>query len=171
MTGIEIKRAAENYVDEFIDDPEAVTAINRALNIIGDTALIYEQAHAYIPKADEWYELPPTATNIREVEDANGKSYEHFRTRDNMIAFDHPGEYTVHYRRLPKPISGILDVPEVHPAFHQVLVTYVIAWWKLKDDDTNPDGVRHMQMFREDTMRVFNILRRTRGPKSIRVER
>ena len=77
----------------------------------------------------------------------------------------------MHYRRLPYPISGILDVPEVHPAFHQVLVTYVIAWWKLKDDDTNPDGVRHMQMFREDTMRVFNILRRTRGPKSIRVER
>jgi len=30
MTGLEIKRAAENYVDEAIDDPEAVDAINAA---------------------------------------------------------------------------------------------------------------------------------------------
>lgn len=171
MTGIQIKQSAENYVDEFIDDPEAVTAINRALNMIGDTALIYEQAEAEIPTARKWYPLPPSVTNVREVEDQQGRSYSNFRVRDNLISFDHPGKYTIHYRRLPKPIDGILDTPEVHPAFHQVLVTYLIGWWKLKDDDSNPDGIRHMQMFREDTMRVFQTLRRTRGPKQIRVER
>lgn len=171
MTGLEIKKAAENYVDEFIDDPEVMTAINRALNLIGDTALIYEQAEAEIPEAKQWYPLPPSVTNIREVEDSRGHSYEHFRVRDNLISFDHPGKYTISYRRLPKPIAGIHETPEVHPAFHQVLVTYVIGWWKLKDDDSNPDGIRHMQMFREDTMRVFQTLRRTRGPKKMRVER
>lgn len=171
MNGIEIKKAAENYIDEFIDDPEAVTAINRALNLIGDTALIYEQAEADIPRAREWFPLPDSVTNIREVEDQNGKSYEHFRVRENLISFDHPGMYTIHYRRLPRPIGGIYDTPEVHPAFHQVLVTYVIAWWKLKDDDSNPDGIRHMEQFKEDTMRVFGTLRRQRGPKKVTVRR
>jgi len=171
MTGIEIKQSAENYIDEFIDDPEAVTAINRALSLIGDMALIYEEAEVEAKESRKWYPLPNTTTNVRAVEDAWGVPYYAFRVRDSLISFDDAGIYTVFYRRLPKNITGILDTPEVHPAYHQVLVTYLIGWWKLKDDDENPDGLRNMQQFEQDTLRVFNTLRRTRGPKSIEVVR
>jgi len=42
VTGLEIKKAAEVYIEEFIDDPDAVYFINLALNMLGDMALIYE---------------------------------------------------------------------------------------------------------------------------------
>ena len=171
MTGVQIKQEAEAYIDEFIDDRDAVIAINRALNLIGDMAQVYESVKAKIDEPGVWYELPPTVTHVQEVERVGGGFYPYFRTRDNMILFEHPGVYIIHYKRLPNPISGIMETPEIHPAFHQVLVTYVIAWWKLKDDDENPDGLRHYQLFFEDTLRVFNTLRRQRGRKTWRVER
>jgi len=171
MTGIEIKQSAENYIDEFIDDPQATTAINRALSLIGDMALIYEEIEVKATSR-EWYLLPMTTTNVRAVEDSDGNSYYGFRVRDSLISFDDPGTYTVFYRRLPKPISGLLDTPEVHPAYHQVLVTYLIGWWKLQDDDESPDGIRNMQQFELDAMRVFNSLRRSqRGTKKVKVVR
>lgn len=171
MTGVEIKKAAEAYIEDFIDDPDALYFLNRVLNMIGDMALIYETVEGTIEKAHEWYELPPTVTNVREVETAAGMPYFGFKVRDNLISFDRPGSYRIHYRRLPRPMSGLLEEPEIHPAFHHVMVTGLIALWKLKDDDENPDGLRHLQMFREDAARVAATLSRTRGPNRVKVIR
>lgn len=173
MTAQEIKAAAENYIDETIDDAEAVTAINAALDKIGDVALVYDTITG--PEggavAGQWYPLLDGVTYVVEVLDADGYRYEGYRVRDSLIWFADAGTYTVHYRRLPNHISGILDTPEVHQAYHQCLVTYLIGWWKLKDDDESPDGLRHMQQFEAEVTRVFNTLRRRRGPASITVYR
>lgn len=173
MTAQEIKAAAENYIDEAIDDDEAVTAINAAMSKIGDIALVYDsiQGPEGGAEANVWYDLPDNVTHIVEVLDAEGNSYSDYKVRDNMILFSNSGTYTISYRRLPNSITGILEIPEIHPAYHQCLVTYLIGWWKLKDDDESPDGLRHMQQFEADVMRVFNALRRRRGPKTITVVR
>jgi hypothetical protein len=171
VTAQEIKAAAENYIDEAIDDDEAVTAINAALSKIGDIALIYDTVVITDAVGRTWLALPQTTTYVVEVVDADGNVYDGWRVRDNRIWFADPGTYTVHYRRLPNPISGILDTPEVHQAYHQCLVTYLIGWWKLKDDDESPDGLRNMQQFEADVMRVFNTLRRKRGPMTVTVVR
>jgi len=171
MTGLEIKRAAENYVDEAIDDLEAVDAINAALSKIGDIAIIYDTVSITDDVGKQWMDLPATTTYVVEVLDSQGEPYDAWRIRDSMIQLKDPGTYTIHYRRLPEPIGGILDTPEVHPAYHNCLVTYVIGWWKLKDDDESPDGLRHMQQFDAEVMRVFNTLRRRQGPSEIVVIR
>ena len=172
MTGIEIKIAADAYIDEAIDDPDALRAINRALSIIGDMALIDEDITITSTPDREWVQLPPEITNVVEVEDSLGRTYERFRVRGNdLISFDKAGAYKVYYRRIPRPMTGILETPEVHPAYHQCIVTYVIAWWKLKDDDENPDGIRNMEQFKEDVLRVFSSLRRRRTPREVTVFR
>lgn len=171
MTGLEIKKEAERYIEEFIDDPDALYFINRCLNMIGDQAQIYETRYGEVTEVNEWIELPPTTTHIRKVEKPNGTPYYDYEVVDNRIRFKHPGTYYIHYRRLPKPLEGILDTPEVHPAFHSVLVTGLIALWKLKDDDENPDGIRHFQLFQELTLRVAHTLTRVRTPNVIKVIR
>lgn len=171
MTGIQIKQEAEAYVDEHIDDVDALIAINRAMELIGDMAQVYETIKIKIDQPHQWYLLPETVTYVQKVETPLGRLYRHYQTRDNMIRFADPGEYYVHYKRLPKRMTGIMDTPEIHPAFHQCLVTYLIAWWKLKDDDENPDGLRHLAIFNDDVARIFRTLSRESSPKQWRVER
>ena len=113
MTGVEIKRAAENYVDEAIDDAEAVDAINAALSKIGDIAIIYDTVSITDDVGKQWMDLPATTTYVVEVLDSQGEPYDAWRVRDSMIQLKDPGTYTIHYRRLPEPIGGILDTPEV----------------------------------------------------------
>ena len=42
---------------------------------------------------------------------------------------------------------------------------------QLKDDDENPDGIRHFQLFMELTLRVANSLTRVRTPNVVKVIR
>lgn len=171
MTGLEIKVEAEAYIDESIDDPDALIAINRALQLIGDMAQIFETVKVKIEKVNAWYLLPDTVTHVQKVETMDGRMYRGYQAKDNMIRFDNIGEFIVHYKRLPKRMTGIMDTPEIHPAFHQTLVTYLIAWWKLKDDDESPDGIRHLAIFNEDVARIYRTLSRDSSPKQWRVER
>jgi len=170
MTALEIKQLAESYIEEFIEDRDAVFFLNLCLNEIGDQALVYETAEGDILNPNEWYVLPETTTHVRKVE-KNGKPYYDYEILDNRIRFKHPGTYTIHYRRHPRPLQGILDTPDIHPAYHHVLAFGLIARWKLKDDDENPDGIMHLQLFRDAVMRTSNILRRTRTPDRVKVIR
>lgn len=172
MTGVEIKLAAEAYADEYIDDPDALKAINEAIAEIGDMALIDEDIIMIVDVSREWKELPEKVTTVVEVEDIIRNTYRGYRVRgNNLISFNEAGTYKVYYRRIPKPISGLNATPEIHEAYHQALVSFVIGWWKLKDDDGNPDGIRNIERFKEKTMRVFNTLRRRRTPQQIQVVR
>jgi len=40
MTALEIKQLAESYIEEFIEDRDAVFFLNLCLNEIGDQALV-----------------------------------------------------------------------------------------------------------------------------------
>ena len=68
-------------------------------------------------------------------------------------------------------MSGILERPDIPEAFHAALITYVAAWWKLKDDDESPDGLRLMQQFWQEVARADVALSRNRGPRQWRVIR
>lgn len=165
MTGIQIKQAAENYCDEAIEDDEALTAINRALIIIGDRAHRYDSIRITADQPGAWLALPGELTSVREVVDADGQPYDGYRVRGNAISFADAGIYTVYYRRLPSRMSGIQETPDIPTVYHEALVTYVAAWWKLKDDDESPDGLRLMQEFQQQIMRADITLSRSRGPK------
>jgi hypothetical protein len=56
-------------------------------------------------------------------------------------------------------------------SYHDTLCTYLKGWFKLKDDDESPDGLRLMSQFENDAAKVFSILRRKRGNGRITVMR
>ena len=75
MTGVEIKLAAEKYVDEFIEDHDAVAAISEAIAEIGDMALIDENILIASTEPREWLDLPVDVTTVVEVEDEARNTY------------------------------------------------------------------------------------------------
>lgn len=171
LTGVEIKQAAAAYCAESIDDEHALEAINRAISQLADMALVYDVLTVVDAAANTWCDLPETLVNIVHVEDSEGSAYTGYWQMGGKIKFADAGTYTVHYRRMPQRLTGILGTPETHPIFDDVIVTYVIAWWKLMDDDENPDGLRHMEMFRVQAKEAYTMLRRKRTPSAIRVIR
>lgn len=171
MTALDIKTAAEAYIDETMDSSEAIAAINRAMGIIGDMALVTAQTSITAATDNSWVSLPDNLTNVLDVIDSDGNPYLAYRQFGNQIFLTDAGTYTLWYRRLPNPIQVLSDTPEIHVAYHPALVTYVIAWWKLKDDDENPDGVRREQEFYDEVQRIYNSLERRRVPRSARVVR
>ena len=64
MTGKEIKDYAESYLDEQIDDVDALRAINRALNLLGDTALVNDTQEYDNVAANVWLDLPADLINV-----------------------------------------------------------------------------------------------------------
>ena len=147
----------KSYIDEFIEDHDAIAAINEAIAEIGDMALIDENIIIVSTEPREWIDLPVDITTVVEVEDEEKKYLPGgYRVRgNNLISFNDAGTYKVYYRRIPRPILGINETPEIHEAYHQALVSFLIGWWKLKDDDGNPDGVKNMERFKEKGLCVF----------------
>jgi len=171
LTGIQIKEAAAAYCAEAIDDEQALEAINRAISQLADMALVYDVLTVADVAANTWCDLPETLVNIVHVEDSEGRAYTGYWQMGSKIKFADAGTYNIHYRRMPRLLTGILDKPETHPIFDDAIKSYVIAWWKLMDDDENPDGIRHMQLFRTQAKEAYTMLRRKRTPSTIRVIR
>jgi len=72
---------------------------------------------------------------------------------------------------MPKGITTLDDTPELHPAFHPCLTTYLSYWFKKKDDDENTDANFLYEKFMTDIRRVFAIINRKRTPMTVRVVR
>ncbi len=159
MTGNEIRAAAQAYVDELIEDEDAIRAINAGLAELGDLALIYSVTDIDAGAGKVWRDLPAGCTNVVEVYDAANKKTYGWRQRGNQIYLVASGVHHVHYRKLPDALTDLSLAPAVHLAFHEPLVLYVAGWWKLKDDDTNTDGLRLMEKFNAAVIQAFQFLR------------
>jgi hypothetical protein len=171
MTGTDIVARAQRYVDDTIDSDDALVAINEAIDKLGDLGLIYESANITAGTANGWYPLPVDMTSLVSVSDGNGNNYEDFQQRGLEIHFSASGVYTVFYRKHPEGIAVLTETPPVHVSYHDTLCTYLKGWFKLKDDDESPDGLRLMSQFENDAAKVFSILRRKRGNGRITVMR
>ena len=170
MTVGQIKSQAEAYIGETIAESDAIAAVNEALRVLGDAAEVYAQTTVTTTQANQWVTLPGTATSVVRVEDAQGNAVS-VQRMGNQIRIAEPGTYTVMYRRMPNPVTALTDTPEVHEMLHQPIVSYVIGWWKLKEDEENPDGKAHLQQFAADARAAVMALRRKRWPKTVRVIR
>lgn len=173
MTGSELKAQAEKYLSSTIDDADALQAINEALLWMGDLGLIYGTI-TVSATAGTFYTLPDELTKIIRVEDIdNNVYYYNYRLRGNDIAFKDAGNYLILARKMSAGLSLIDDEIDVHPALQRCIIDYVRAFVKLKDDDTNPDGLRLMAKFERDVQIMSNMLKdgRNRGPEQVRVMR
>lgn len=169
VTGEQIKAAAERYIDEPLDVTVALEGINQALVWLGDRASLWGEVTIQAA-ADTWYDLPNDCLGVLEVRPASGQVRE-FEKRDNRIRFSADDAYTIRYRKLPPEMNSLTEEPAVHKAFHRVLVLGLAAWWKLKDDDENADGLRLLAKFERDAEYAAALIRRKPGPAAVQVVR
>jgi len=172
MTGLQIKAAVELYIDDTLESTNVLTAINEAISIIGDMALVFDKVESDY-KANMWYPLPAGCTYVDEVNICDGTNsvYTGYRIKGNEILFGSSNRYIINYRRQPRGIASLNDTPEIHEAYHQPIVTYVKGWVRLVDDEDSNDGLRLMAQWEKDIQRVYNMLKRKRSPKQVMVMR
>lgn len=169
MTGAEIRSAAQAYIDEMIEDEDALVGINAGLGGLGDMALLYKST-ALVTEADNsWSTLATDCTNVVEVRTQAGARYMDWKQRGDKIFIRGTGSYTYHYRAIPPRLAALTAPPGVHSGFHELLATYLAGWWKLKDDDENPDGQRLMTKFEQDRDKLFQSLRTKKRHKDFTV--
>lgn len=159
MTGQQIRSAGQTYARRTVSEETAVLILNEALDQLLDLGLIYATVEVSAT-AKTWYDLPDDATFIVYVTTPKGDYYTGWEAIGNQIRFLTGGNFCITARRLPKHLESIVEIPEVHPMFHTVLVDYFKGYLKLQVNDESPDGLRLMQKFEEKVQRIFNILRR-----------
>ena len=171
MTGAEIKAAAEGYIGEPISIQDAKDAINEALRILADVAELYADATLTATQDNQWVSLPADCTSVVALRDPAGRLVQDAFRQGTFLRLPKAGTYTLRYKRLPSPLTDLAQEPDVPRVFHQAIVDYVIGWWKLKEDEENPDGKDKMRAFLERAREAVFALRRQRWPRAIRVER
>jgi hypothetical protein len=170
MTVNEIRNEAQLYVDDTIEDADAVAAVNAALSDLGDMALVYDNTEIKVTRPD-WEIVDDDKIHVVEVLDSDGKPYTKYQERGENIYIPDLGTYTVWYRRLPKRVSTVTETPEIHRLFHECLVTFLEYWWKKKDDDESQDAELLYQKYKADATRAFSSLARRRVPSTVKVVR
>ena len=160
FTGRDCINTAATYNDEPIDVALAVPAINRALGLLGDKGLVFDDVIVNALAGDTFYSTDESATSIVRVWNADRKYSLYWQADDpRAIQFKDAGSYTVRIKKLATEISGIDTTIGIHPAFKQALVSYLIGFAKLEDDDTNPDGHKNLdQTFIDNAVKVYQEL-------------
>jgi hypothetical protein len=153
MTGAEIQAAAAAYIDEDIAEADALIAINEAMDKLGDLALVYDSKDVALP-ASTWTALVDEFASIVELTDSSGVRYNNYRVLGNEIKTSKADTFTIRFRRMPVRIAALTATPELHSAFHPVLVLYLKSWARLKTDPQDADGQALKQEFFAEAKRV-----------------
>jgi len=149
VTGEEIQTLAESYIDDTIEDADAVLWIN---DFLREPDLIpyfrYTSTQEItVSDSETWYARTSGHLNIVEILDSDDDKY----TGEYELNFDRdkiripdPDTYTVYSIIKPTKISALSETPVINEAFHEACSRYVAGKFKLEDNDQNPDGLRLM---------------------------
>jgi len=152
MTGTQIKTQAAPLMRWTIDDADALTGINDGILKMGD--IIDAEVPATSYKANVWYSLPSSCIIVTEVNknDNSNTIYTGWKQSANgqQIIFNDDNTYIIHYTRNPNALQVLTETPEMHVAYHDSLVTYLIGWYKYKKAIDNEDKAEALMMMKTD---------------------
>lgn len=151
MTGTQIKTLAQSYIDDTIEDTDALLWLNECLAVdLGIDARALVSTSITAADTTAWYDLPADFIAIYEVENSDGEEYSgDYRERNKKVRFDVTGTYTVWYWKLPTEVSALTDTPGAHTLLHRPMALFLGARFKQKDDDENPDAARLMAEYQQ----------------------
>jgi len=72
MTGTEIQHYVETRMGIEVDLDEVLMAINEAIDMLGDTGLLYDTIDVEVTDAGQWYNLPDDFTYVQKVYTGRG---------------------------------------------------------------------------------------------------
>ena len=147
MTVEDIQTLAESYVDDTIEDADAIRWTN---DFMEEAVLVevfrYTAAQSLIvADSDTWYDRTGGHLQIVEILDSDSDKY----TGEYEINYDRDeiripdaDTYTITSITLPTSVTAIANTPVINTVFHKAMATYMAGKFKLQDNDQNDDGLR-----------------------------
>lgn len=173
ITGDEVKSQVDDRIGIDTNPDNIIVAVNRALNRIGDYALINDNAVIEEADPDVWYSMPDDFTRVEKVvlKDDPDTIYTDYEYENGNIKFRDSDDYNIYARKMPSKISELTDVIKVHRLFENCIVDYVVSYIKMNDDPEDPDATRLQKKFDKDIMRIYKTLTKSSEPKTVKVVR
>lgn len=149
MTGTEIQTLAESYLDdEDIADADALLWINDYLaepDLVINAFRKTSTQTLVVADSETWYARTSGHLNIVEIKDLDEDKYtgdyELNYARD-YIRIPDPDTYVITSIIMPTASTALSGTPDMNVIFHRHCARYMAGKWKIKDDDTNNDGLR-----------------------------
>lgn len=144
FTGNDVKTMAESIVDDTLITEDAIENINLALLEFADTFRKTDTQEITVTDTDDWIDRTAGHLAILKIT-SEGRDYigSFELTYDrSQIRFVTTGAYTITSLIAPDAITALTDTIEVHDLFKPGIAQFVGAYFKLKDNDQNPDGLR-----------------------------
>lgn len=158
VTEDQVREIADDYLGTTVAEEDLLHYVNAALNELGDMALLMATTQLAYTDTGVWQDLPAGLTKIEDVRDSDGNRYRNFVVRNGKIQFGDTGTYSIAYRYIAPHLDDFdSDIP-IHRAYLTALASYAIAQQKLRDDDNSPDGLRHVEKFKQDADKAFRTL-------------
>ena len=147
MTVTEIQTLAESYLDDDIDDADALLWMN---DFLDEPELVevfrYTATQTLVVTSDDtWYDRTVGHLAIVEIVDSEEDKYtgdfELNHDRDEIRGL--PADtYTITSITVPTAVTAVGNTPVVNTVFHRAAAVYMAGKFKCKDNDQNPDGLR-----------------------------
>lgn len=144
FTGNDIKALAESIVDDTLIEEDVIENINMALLEFAEVFRKTDTQEITVTDTDAWTDRTAGHLAVLKIT-SGGKDYtgKFELTYDRAkIKFPAVGTYTITSLIAPDAITSLDDTIEVHDLFKPGIAQFVGAYFKLKDNDQNPDGLR-----------------------------
>lgn len=172
MTGTEIQHYVETRMGIEVDLDEVLMAINEAIDMLGDTGLLYDTIDVEVTDAGQWYNLPDDFTYVQKVYTGRGEIYMAWDYRNGQIRFRNPGNYTIVARKMGKHLENISDsITDMHRLYYNAIKFYALAWMKENDDDNDVAAEKYYNRFYETAQQAVQILMRSKAPMNWKILR
>jgi hypothetical protein len=147
MTGTEIQALAESYIDDSIEDGDALLWMNHFLQEpeLIDVFRETEDQELTVADADTWYARTSGHLAIVRIINDDDEVYEgkvEFDYARTQILLDTADTYTITSIVMPDALSALSGTPDVNTVFHRAMALYIAGKYKLQDNDQNADGLR-----------------------------
>jgi len=164
MTVTEIKALAESYVDDIIEDEDAILWTNECLQFQYATeSEVYDVATIDASDPNTATPIPDNLGEIEEIRYGDGSLYRgSYRFVAGRIVFAASGIYGVTYKAIPGRVTALSDRPAVHALLVPTLALWMAMRYKQKDDDENPDANRlRFEFDKQKSMQLAAIQRKS----------
>jgi hypothetical protein len=135
---------AEGYIDEDIEDADAIAWTVDFLREKTDTRLWAEDEEEYTAVEEVFQTLPTGFVSVIKVETDAGDTYDRYLIRSGEIAFEDSDTYTLTYRKAPTALTLTTATVPLSDLFLSPVAYFLASRQRSKDDAEDPDAMKWM---------------------------
>lgn len=155
---------AESYLDEEVEDTDAIIWANDFLRDKVDSRFYARDIESYAAEEDTWYDLPSDFVAVVEVRDALDNLYGRYLYDNGQIRFSAAGTYTLTYRAMPVAIAAAGATVPLSDMWLSAMAYFIASRYRSKDDPEDQDAMVKMAECDKNIKRAMGQQRATNNP-------